>query len=858
MSAMCSHENITWEITDNYVTDRMIENSLIHKFRPRKIQKRTKVLNAAMQKHCGVADYKHYVELKSNVIRNVVNNIDTSDSSSLSDIDYDIIYNSPLKRAKYAVKTIQNYVLVSEDNCKGYERKTVTHKKKSRDKNTERRIEVRKSPRLDTAVSAECINTDWQNVINKNNSVLCKQLHTNILNKRNILKDNDHIRLRAQSSKQSLSPQFDSQNGSTSSIMKSRNKCIRQNHEDFDAIDNELSSENNTISNTTKPVSDRKVQNKNNHNTTINVSNIEFNSHDLHYQPASLEKSTNSDNELNQIVESTNNINRSTAVIESLKNCDSAHMIHKQEFIRGELSYDQLLPDIANFDQHHSTPFKKIRTNVPNKNLPSDAMQDQQKDSGIDEDSEDKLVKSRNCNKIPMSRNIEKATEETLISSPQLKNIKEVLETMKDSEFIETLTPLETDNEEENMNDMSPQTKKRLQQQARLNLVVNSNSSESDDDLINLITKTSPTHIYSSNSSHCSENNSLKKPTKQIDETNCASKQNKTHDILCKENICIHKEITSVTIEEVKLDSMNMKEDIKNTESSYTYENNDSLQSTTNKNPFQKTPNCENVHNDNRSQEKSIESLHLKTSNNNDSYNIKSINAFQKHKQSMLDKEIMCTKSNQDEEAINTELKTKHESEHKESTRASIKCSNTNLNSSYQYKPCNLQQLVQDEGLFVETIPANFTLADLSEYEEAFILNVPNKVLQSNLQDQVLTLKEKSIKFNKSKYRIVCKEIGTTSCIFATGKKQKPYKIINIKNISTITIREKLSQDSRNSDVLKSNSTVSSVPKALNKNQTDLKRNSKLLKISNKKHKRKKSSECLKVRDSKYDSKEIF
>lgn len=67
--------------------------------------------------------------------------------------------------------------------------------------------------------------------------------------------------------------------------------------------------------------------------------------------------------------------------------------------------------------------------------------------------------------------------------------------------------------------------------------------------------------------------------------------------------------------------------------------------------------------------------------------------------------------------------------------------------------------------------------------------------------------------------------------------------VVNIKNISTITVREKLPQDSRKSNVLNSNNTVSSVPKALNKNQqTNTERNSKSVKISNKKRKRDKSS----------------
>lgn len=51
------------------------------------------------------------------------------------------------------------------------------------------------------------------------------------------------------------------------------------------------------------------------------------------------------------------------------------------------------------------------------------------------------------------------------------------------------------------------------------------------------------------------------------------------------------------------------------------------------------------------------------------------------------------------------------------------------------------------------------------------------QALQYNLQDQLLKIKGDTIKFGKNKYKIVRKKVGTTSCVFATGKKRKPYKI---------------------------------------------------------------------------------
>jgi len=463
---MCSHESITWEVTDNSVTDRMIENSLIHKFKPsRKLRKRTKVLNAEIKKH-GVKNYKHYVELKTNLLRNLTHDTDTDDSSSLTDIDYDIIYNSPSKQAKYVTKNFERYKLISEEDYEEYKNegdKNVKRKKKSRARNTERRIQTRKSPRLNTALS---VNTGWQEVVKKSSSVsqLRKQMHINILDNEGNLEDNDHFK--AQSNKQSLSSQFDSQN-SISNIMKSGNKYMRKNHKDSNAVDNESSFEDNTISSETKPLNKRKIRNYKQTNqsvATINESNTEFNSHGSHYQ-SSLSQLTNlennnSDNELNSLVKSDDsNSNKSAAINESsinVKNYDNTYVNPKSELLRNvkrnlistlekadstnndkdiktdnnvedELNYDQLLPDITNLNQH-STPLKKTQTNV-SKDLSSDALsQDHQKDSGIDDDSQDRFVKIKSCNKISSRQNVEENMEKVAYSSPQLKKIDKVID----------------------------------------------------------------------------------------------------------------------------------------------------------------------------------------------------------------------------------------------------------------------------------------------------------------------------------------------------------------------------------------------------------------------------------------------
>ncbi|XP_018338725.1 PREDICTED: uncharacterized protein MAL13P1.304-like isoform X2 [Trachymyrmex septentrionalis] len=923
---MCSHESITWTITDNAVTDRMLENSLIHKFRQsRKIRKKTKLLNTEINKHCGVTNYLHYVELKTNVTRNLVKDTDTSDSSSLSDVDYDIIYNSS-KRAKYKARNFQNYVSISEKNYESCNRRTIIHKEKSR--NTERKVQdQQKDSGIDEDSQDKLVKKSNKTPINQNMEKITKKIFISSLglkktdevfetmeDSEEIVKDpqfNDILREQINKEERTPSGEEEMKN---SSQLNQINTNVETNEEDENSVKAKdsndiqkqqlLSPKQDCMKEAhSKPCS--LIQEEEDDRIINRIMKIakdlaeEEKEEDISFQLK--EDNANVDEEVPSInhKEKQNSKEEKESSGEKIKNFSQLNQIgteihsinheDRTHFVKSENSLDvqQVLSPKEN---HIKDVHPKSNTNILDENnrQTNDEKEvnnffqlnqvdkntkrhliNQEDNTCMKQDTHDtqkhqtslpKITSTEILNKKykliykknDVKSNIEQIDKidstnisdenpsirkNILIHCPDIvdHNTDNLQETAVNEEEIETPMTLETDNEEDNMNYMSPQTKKRLQQLARLTLVVNSDSNESDDAYV--ITKTSQKDIDSSNMNHCSEDDNLSN-----DKINYAPKQTET-DISYRENICIRKEATSA-VEEVKLDLTNTKEDIKKTKSliSCTYENNDSLQSATNKNSLQEMPNCENVHNDNQSQENLIESLQLTVSDNDVSCNSKkSVNEFQKRKKSMLDKENICTKSNQNEEAISTEFKTRHESEHKQSIQASI---NTHLNSSCQYRSRNLQQLIEDQDLFVETIPASFTLTDLSEDEEAFILNIPSKVLQSNLQGQVLILKKKSIKLNESKYRIICKEIGTISCIFATGKKRKPYKIINIKNISTITVREKLPQDSRQSDVLNSNDTVSFVPKTLNKNQqTDIRRNSKLLKISNKKRKREESSD---------------
>ncbi|XP_020282329.1 uncharacterized protein PFB0765w-like [Pseudomyrmex gracilis] len=164
---------------------------------------------------------------------------------------------------------------------------------------------------------------------------------------------------------------------------------------------------------------------------------------------------------------------------------------------------------------------------------------------------------------------------------------------------------------------------------------------------------------------------------------------------------------------------------------------------------------------------------------------------------SLINKENVCDESNHCNNRQSIGAETRRFNSHEENVEIS-----TN-------RPCNLQELVENEKLVAETMPPTLTLADISDEEEAYILNIPPKLLECNLKNQLLTLKENTIKFGKTKYRIADKRVNTISWVFATGKKRKPYRIVNLNNISTITVLDNASHCSKTAsrDVVASSET---------------------------------------------------
>lgn len=445
---MHSHE-ASWTVEDNFVQDRMVDNSLIYKFTPlAKIRRRTKILNAKIRKYCGVKDYKHYVELKTDVIRHVVEDIDTDNSDSLSDTDYDIIYNS-LRQTESLVDDSEGYIF-TEDDCKGFKKKSnIKHKQKNNNNRKASKEETvpKKKPlqgRYNTRASQKRI--DWQKVTKENKISHLSNNQTYIDNEENIVKNNNSDYLLTQSNNQSLSLPFDSQN-STSNIVKSVNKNMRESCIDSNVVINESNSQD-TIFNEMKP-SESEIQDYKEQNAVVDKSNTELDSQNPQdslpkslvssSKLISLENIKGSDNKINTVNKLKNkNSNKLVEVnnknLINSKNYSNTYESHKSKLLKNvrrnltpvleeadlmnndkdiendkneknELNSNQLLVPTTSCTRH-STPIKKIRSNLS---------PDQQKDSGF-EDSQDRFIKIEQ-NNIKSSKNLNIA--EKIIISPQ-------------------------------------------------------------------------------------------------------------------------------------------------------------------------------------------------------------------------------------------------------------------------------------------------------------------------------------------------------------------------------------------------------------------------------------------------------
>ncbi|XP_066586196.1 uro-adherence factor A-like [Prorops nasuta] len=115
---------------------------------------------------------------------------------------------------------------------------------------------------------------------------------------------------------------------------------------------------------------------------------------------------------------------------------------------------------------------------------------------------------------------------------------------------------------------------------------------------------------------------------------------------------------------------------------------------------------------------------------------------------------------------------------------------------SVTYKrPSQLNEFIeQQETLIKLKGKPSFTMKDLCEDDQVFILNLPSKILLKDFCGEKVILKEKSIKIGKDKYKASSDESQIISLLLNTGQQKSEYKIANIQTVRSITLRYKLDE----------------------------------------------------------------
>uniref|UniRef100_A0A0C9RXA2 INPP5B_0 protein n=1 Tax=Fopius arisanus TaxID=64838 RepID=A0A0C9RXA2_9HYME len=109
-------------------------------------------------------------------------------------------------------------------------------------------------------------------------------------------------------------------------------------------------------------------------------------------------------------------------------------------------------------------------------------------------------------------------------------------------------------------------------------------------------------------------------------------------------------------------------------------------------------------------------------------------------------------------------------------------------------RPHNLEELVSMEQLVVDSTSQTYTLEDVDPDDELWIIDVPKSVEPLELQGQILHLGAKTkMKIGQEKYQATSHDTSDClTCVFGTGRDDKPFKIVNIRPSGTVTMRRRL------------------------------------------------------------------
>ncbi|XP_033344362.1 LOW QUALITY PROTEIN: uncharacterized protein LOC117230742 [Bombus vosnesenskii] len=758
-------DEITWNIVPNTVANRMIDFSLLHKLVPcRRLRRRNKAMNAAIKQYQSIKTYSQYIKMKTSILRNVTDDSETDCNDTFTEDDYSILYKSNVSLSNYIKETLEKNRRYS---C---EIESVTNEDDFIS-NVKPKKTVIKRPK-----STSPINLGWRNVVKRKSQKalsLKKRIDAN-----KFTCDNDDT-------KETFSVMTDNVQSNIQSKTNTPHKyfidCIKEN-----------------VLNLEDQVS---VKDEINTATVEDVCDTTSDSTEITCNATTVQKVTNNSDKLEQSDPTVNNISKEFQSDKSYcyKMLGSPNTktqkrlsfsLYNVNEIRDtnckNMSVDRNCPNQAEKDLNITETFMNMPSVISNTH--------QLKDSGIDEDTEEEnLEHGEEHYKKFKNRTQKKGKEDTLNTSSIVNSSKNNL--IDDDDILKSNTSKDTillANENIDTNQVKCKQKiqtDKLQPKVTHTEIVNRRYKIMCD--ISVLNENIESEELSVND-FCDEKSEVKEMKLMMKDSTSPITE-KRYQQLRRLNL-------------VDSDSSTSENDDRN----YNVENmRDKL--------FKRSSEFSDVlgnENDNvhPNHENSIQ-LYTKLQKNED---------FSEQTIYCLDDEDnilkQCSNTNEDSSLDTKQLSFAGNKsvQHKSDLSYAIsrnfdKEKHTKASSEKDLKiedmmqcgkkesicrPYNLQEFIEKENLLVETTKPSFTLKDVEVDDEVFIIDIPSKLLENQLLQSKIAFTEKTLKLGKQKYRVEYKNIDNVSCFLGTRKRKKPYKIVNIKPIARIVVREKVTKDS--------------------------------------------------------------
>lgn len=755
-------DEITWNIVPNTVANRMIDCSLLHKLVPcRRLRRRNKAMNAAIKQYQSIKTYSQYIKMKTSVLRNVTDDSETDCNDTFTEDDYSILYKSNVSLSNYIKETLE------KNRRYSYDIESVTNEDDFIS-NVKPKKTVIKRPK-----STSPINLGWRKVVKRKSQTglsLKKRIHAN-----KFTCDNDDT-------KEDFSVMTDNVQSNIQSKMNTAHKyfadCIKENVLN---LENQVS-----------------VKDEINTATVEDVCDTASDSTEITCNATTVKTVTNNNDKLEQSDPTMNNINKE---FQSDKNYCYKMLGSPNIRTQKRLSFSSCnVNEIWNTNSENMS----VDRNCPNQvekdlnitetfmNMPSVIGNTYQlKDSGIDEDTEEEILEHGKKHYKKFKNRTEKEEEEDTSNTSSIVNSKNNL--IDDDDNLKSNTSKDTillANENIDTNQVKCKQKiqtDKLQPKVTHTEVINKKYKIMCD--ISVLNENIESEELSI-SDFCDEKPEVKE-MKLIMEDSTSPITEKRYQQLRRLNLVDSDSSTSEN-DDRNYDVENMRDKLFKRSSEFS----DVLG---NEN--------DNVH---PNHEISIQP-HTKLQKNED---------FSEQTNYCLDDEDniwkQCSNANEDSSPDTKSFASNKSVQHKSDLNCAIssnfdKEKHTKASSEKDLKiedmmqcekkestcrPYNLQEFIEKENLLVETTKPSFTLRDVEEDDEVFIIDIPSKLLENQLLQNKIALTEKTLKLGKQKYRVEYKDINNVSCFFGTRKRKKPYKIVNIKPIARIIVREKVTKNS--------------------------------------------------------------